>query len=73
VSEPVLIAVIVAMPPTLTGLVGLIVSLVNRKKIDVLHLQINNRMSELLTLAHSQGHSEGVASEIERVREKGEE
>jgi hypothetical protein len=69
-SETVLIALIVAIPPTITSLAALISSLRNRrqdnesrndvkKELNSLNLKVNSRMDELLETVRNQAHAAG--------------
>ncbi len=46
-SDAVIIAMIVAIPPTLVALAGLVQSVFNGKKADQIHLLVNSNMDEL--------------------------
>jgi hypothetical protein len=69
-SETVIIALIVAIPPTIASIAALITSLKNRKKdvesraavksdIRELTLKVNSRMDELLNTVRSASHAAG--------------
>jgi len=59
-TDTVVVAMIVAVPPTLTALAGAILGIINRQKIHEVHGEINSRMEELLALAKKSSHAEGV-------------
>jgi hypothetical protein len=46
-SDAVIIAMIVAIPPTLVGLAGLVQSIFNGQKSDAIHLLVNSNMDAL--------------------------
>ena len=66
-SEPVQIALIVAVAPTLLALASVVSSFRNSKKLEALHVDVNSRLSQLLakteTSARAEGKAEGIASE----------
>ncbi len=86
-SDAVKVALIVSIAPTLAALIGLIVSLTNKSKLNALHVDINSRLTELIAASalseRSQGIEEGrrlgaadAASrtvESERVEDRGRE
>ncbi len=63
-TEAVEVAMIMAVPPTLVAVSGIMVVL---SRIKAVHVQINSRMDELLrttgTAEHARGQAEGIASE----------
>lgn len=66
-SDTVMIALLVAIPPTLVALAGLVNSIRNGGKLaqhaatlQAVHLQINSRMDELLAISKRAAHAEGV-------------
>jgi hypothetical protein len=52
---PLWVALISAIPPTLTSIVSLIFHLRNRKAITDIHLTMNGRMDQLVDAAKAQG------------------
>jgi hypothetical protein len=60
-TDPVKIAVIASIAPTLMGLAAFISSLVNRSKIHELHVGVNSRLTELLKQTGLAAHAEGLA------------
>ncbi len=48
------------------SLVGVLLNLSNRSKINAIHLEVNSRMTELLNLSRASAHAEGVKQEKER-------
>lgn len=60
-SDPVTIAIVVSIAPTLTAFIGCIFSIINRTKITELHKQTNSRMDELLSEARKASYAEGLA------------
>jgi hypothetical protein len=64
IDAPTLTA-IASLVSSLAATAAVVSSLLNRKKIDEVHLSINSRMSELLKekgiAAHAQGREEGLA------------
>lgn len=68
-SEPVQIALIVAVAPTLLALASVVSSFRNSKKLEALHVDVNSRLSQLLAKteisAHAEGKAEGIAAERE--------
>lgn len=69
-SDPVTIALIVAVPPTLMALAAVIVALKNLKKTADLTIHVNSRMDQLIAAKSAQGHSEGKAEGIAEERGK---
>ena len=65
-SDPVKIALIVAIAPTLLAAGSFITSLRNRTKLDALHVDINSRLTELLKAREAEGHAAGVEQERNR-------
>lgn len=72
-SDVVVVALIVAIPPTVAAVAALIVSLRGNRKVDNLIIQVDGRLTQLLESVSSEnqatGHAAGV--EAERLREKG--
>jgi len=60
IETPIIVALIVACPPTLISLLSFIKSKQNSLAIQDVHLSINSRMDELLSAARSASKSEGV-------------
>ncbi len=68
-SDPVIIAMIVAIPPTFTALCGLGVSLINQRKLRTLHLQVNSRLDQLLISSKNLSHAEGMQAQRDLDKE----
>ncbi len=66
-TDPVKIALIVAIAPTLIALGGVINSVRNGRKLDNIHIDLNSRLSQLLEVTRvserASGHAEGMAEE----------
>ncbi len=62
-SDTVLTAIIVAIPPTLVALVAAIKSFRNGAAVEKVHIAINSRMDEMLKLTRTSSHAEGVLEE----------
>lgn len=60
-TEAVQVALIAAVPPTLLSFAAVISSLLNRGKINGLHLDVNSRLTELLKQTGLAAHAEGLA------------
>ncbi len=56
-SDVVIVALIGALPATL----GVCLGLVNRQKIEAVHIAVNSRLTELLELTAKSSHAEGKA------------
>lgn len=61
-SDPVLIALIAAIPPTMVAGGAVLLGIVNRRGIKDLHIDVNSRMTQLL-------EQKGIASKAEGRRE----
>lgn len=66
-SDPLMIALVVSIPPTIASIAALVSSIKNRRKLDNLHGDINSRLTELVehakAAAHALGHAEGMKAE----------
>ena len=64
-NDPVKIAVIVAVAPTLLALAAVVNSLRNSRKLDNIHIDLNSRLTQLLaasaTSERATGRAEGLA------------
>jgi len=60
-TDAVQIALIVAIPPTIVAVGGLVVSLLNRKQGQKIEFKVDGKMDELLSLTRSGAHAEGIA------------
>ena len=77
-SDPVLIAIIASIPPTLVGILGYLQGRKNRKdskaEINDIHVSINSRMTELINAtkgeSKAQGKEEGKLEERKEVAER---
>jgi len=58
-STAIIVAAIVAIPPTLTALAALRASKKNAVAIEQVHVSINSRMDELLAAATGEARAEG--------------
>jgi hypothetical protein len=67
-SEAVIIALIVAIPTTLTALASLIVSLRNGRKIEQVHLATNSKMDKLLSVTGASEKAKGMKEGLEQGR-----
>ena len=54
-TEPVLIALIAATPPTLMGAAALFVGFHNKNKLQALHIDVNSRLSQLIIASRAEG------------------
>jgi hypothetical protein len=57
-TDPVAIAMIVAIPPTIASVAALIMSIRNGNKIQDVHLSLNSRLSELVLASKAQGRQD---------------
>ena len=66
-SDSVLVALIGSVPPTVVALVGLVVSVLNNRKIEVVHKATNSMSDKLVAATRAsalqEGHTQGVADE----------
>jgi hypothetical protein len=60
VSDIVIVAIIVAIPPTLTALAGVFVSMRNSRKLEEVQKSTDGKMEKLLALTGSANKAEGV-------------
>jgi hypothetical protein len=58
VTDAVVIAMIVAIPPSIASVAALIVSIRNGNQIHEVHLGINSRMDELVKASKAQGRQD---------------
>lgn len=65
-KSAILIALIVAIPPTLAGVAAVIVALRAKAKTEEIHLLVNSKMTELLELTAKASRAEGVKSETDK-------
>lgn len=65
-KSAILIALIVAIPPTLAGIAAVIVSLRAKAKTEEIHLLVNSKITELLELTAKASRAEGVKSEKDK-------
>jgi hypothetical protein len=70
VSEAVIIALIVAIPPTLLALAAMIASLRNGRAVEKVHIAINSRLTELLESSSALAASKATAAEKVRAGEE---
>ena len=61
------VAVIAAVPPTLTAIVAVVLGFVNHNKLHDVGLRVDGRLTELLDLTRQSSHAEGVKEEGERL------
>jgi hypothetical protein len=67
-SDAVIIALIVAIPTTVTALAGLVVSLRNGRKIEQVHVATNSKMDQLLEVTGASEKAKGVIEGREQGR-----
>ena len=67
-SDPIILALIAGIPPTLASLSALIISLRNGKKVDEVHKATNSMKDALVKAALIEGHAAGVAEEKARKK-----
>lgn len=60
ISEPVLIAVVSSMPPTLAAVAALVVGLKNARKVEQVHRATNSLTDRLVALTRLEAHAAGV-------------
>jgi hypothetical protein len=58
VTEPVLIALIVSLPPTVAATAALVMSIRNGRKIEDVHISLNSRLSQLLQAENAKGRQD---------------
>jgi hypothetical protein len=63
---PVIVAVIAALPPTLVAYAALHKAREVKDDIEAVHMEVNSRLSQLLTLTGKSSHAEGVKQERDR-------
>src|SRR5580698_7149835 len=61
----ILLNILAAVMPSIAGLMAMITSLRNAKKIQEVHLSLNGRLTQLLTSTKLEGQSEGRKEERE--------
>ena len=57
----IIVAIIVAIPPTLVAILALIQGMKNGRATEEIHLSVNSRMDELLAVTKGESHAEGLA------------
>ena len=62
-SNPYVLSLIAAAPPTLVALAGFVVSLRNRKAIQEVHVRFHSRMDAYQKVEKKGSHDEGVRDE----------
>lgn len=67
-SNEIIVALIISVPPSLVALIGLYYGRKNNKDIREVHLSINSRMDDLLKAAKGESKAEG--REIGRAENK---
>jgi hypothetical protein len=65
-SDAIIIALIVAVPPTLAAAASLIVSLRNSAKLNTIEITFNSKMDAYIALAKQSAKAEGVLEEKNR-------
>lgn len=65
-TDAVVVALIVAVPPTLVAMGSLVVSLKNKAGIHDVHLSMNSRFDEWMKMVKTASFAEGVKSEQDR-------
>lgn len=66
ITEAILVAIIVAIPPTIAAIVAIYATRRVRKEVIELHVKINSRTEQLLEAASNLGHAAGVEDERQR-------
>jgi hypothetical protein len=67
-SEPIQIAIIVSVPPTIVSLGACITAVKARKAIKEVHISLNSRLDQLIALTKKTAFAEGVQHEQERIK-----
>ena len=62
-SDPLILALIVAIGPTLASVAALIVALKTKTKVEEVHVATNSMKDALVAAARSNGHIQGVKDE----------
>ena len=68
--EPIIIALIASIPPTLAATAALVVSFRNTSKIQNIHLAMNSRFDEWMRLAKESSFAAGVKSEQDKTPDR---
>ena len=66
-SEAITVALIVTIPASIISLVGAIISWVNGKKVQTLHLMLDGSLSEFKQLISKSAYAEGVKATNEQA------
>jgi hypothetical protein len=69
-SEPLILALVTSVPPTLAALATLVVALRGEKKIEKVHKATNSLTDRLLAATRIASHAEGVESERARQADR---
>lgn len=72
-SEHIIIAIIVSLPPTLAASVALFKMHKIARQIFEVHLQLNGRLDQWIQATQVAAHAEGVKEEAERCKWPGDE
>ncbi len=65
-SDPVIIAIISAIPPTFVALLALLRSMKVEKAVQEVHLSINSRMDKFIEITKTVSHAEGVKEQKDK-------
>jgi len=66
-SDPVTIAIIVSLGPTLVGLAGVVVSLHNKRAIREVHKSTNSRLDQLVAVTKTEAHAAGMKEQADKA------
>jgi hypothetical protein len=56
---------LISLPPTITGIVAIILGWINSKKITEVHLSLNSRLDAFLKLTGDAAFAKGVKSQVD--------
>jgi hypothetical protein len=70
VSEPLELALIVAVGPALLGTASLVLAIKNTNAIHEVHLSLNSRLDELLKTSNKAAYASGIKEGEKRERER---
>jgi beta-galactosidase beta subunit len=70
IDPTVKIAIIAAIPPTLAALLAAASNILNHRKLTKIHVDINDRVTQLVAASLAQGHAEGVQAERDRQEKR---
>lgn len=55
----IIVALIITLPPTITAIASLVLIILNKRKLQELHVAINSRLTELLEITAKASLAEG--------------